>query len=173
MTLKFVLLFIVCFGVSAQDIASIKADVAKTRYPPIAELARVQGDVVIDLGEEDKIVSGPAMLRQSALDNVIGLSAPNSVRQVVYHFQLAGPWYKTQYYEEKPEYDLLDRVFMKIIRKKSKKPIIHSYSTCDYSNLKFPEWEPLLSFDVKTLHVWKYGFVRCLNTQSSELVTSR
>jgi len=67
----------------AQDVMVVNADALKEHishrtvpvYPPIAKAARVQGVVVVDVGvgiagnvESMKVVSGPPMLQQAAID---------------------------------------------------------------------------------------------------------
>jgi len=65
------------FTVSEADARQHLLQHEEPLYPPIAKAARVQGDVVIDLvvsvtGQvlSEKVVSGPPMLRQAALDSV-------------------------------------------------------------------------------------------------------
>ena len=65
------------YTVSEQDARQHLLQHEEALYPPIAKAARVQGDVLLELvisegGQvaSEKVVSGPAMLRQAALDAV-------------------------------------------------------------------------------------------------------
>ena len=84
---RFLLFALVCSGVSsllsAQEILAVDAGTlnqhihhhADPVYPPIAKAARIQGTVVFQVRvgvtgkiESSKVVSGPAMLQQAAID---------------------------------------------------------------------------------------------------------
>lgn len=74
------------------------------KYPPIARVARVQGDVIVSFrqtpdGNTDDVtpISGPAMLQGAAVENVKAWhfasaeESPRQVHKVTFHFQLNPP----------------------------------------------------------------------------------
>jgi len=95
----FVLAFSVCQGQTA-----IPDPLPEMRYPPIARVAHVQGDVVVSFrqtpegGTADvRAISGPPMLQGIAVENVkawhfaMTSEAAVQVRRVTFHFQLSPP----------------------------------------------------------------------------------
>ena len=95
----FALAFSVCQGQTA-----VPDHLPELKYPPIARVAHVQGDVVVSFrqtpegGTADvKPISGPAMLQSVAVENVEAWRFPTTakpaeqVREVTFHFQLDPP----------------------------------------------------------------------------------
>jgi TonB family protein len=89
----------VCQGQTA-----IPNPLPELKYPPIAKLARVQGDVVVSFRQtpegctaDVRAISGPPMLQGIAVENVKAwhfattAEAAGQVRQVTFHFQLDPP----------------------------------------------------------------------------------
>jgi len=96
-------MFILCFG-SLWGQTAIPDHIPEIKYPPIARVAHVQGDVVISFREttggnttEVSVVSGPVMLQGIAIENVkawhFNESLPNGgqVRKATFHFALEPP----------------------------------------------------------------------------------
>jgi Gram-negative bacterial TonB protein C-terminal/Ankyrin repeats (3 copies) len=95
----FALTFSVCQGQTA-----VPDHLPELKYPPIARVAHVQGDVVVSFrqtpegGTADvKPISGPPMLQGVAVENVKAWRFPTTekqaeqVREVTFHFQLDPP----------------------------------------------------------------------------------
>ena len=96
-------MFILCFG-SLWGQTAIPDHLPEIKYPPIARVAHVQGDVVISFREtaggnttDVSVVSGPVMLRGIAIDNVKAwhfnesLLNGGQVRKATFHFALEPP----------------------------------------------------------------------------------
>jgi len=95
----FGLTFSVCQGQTV-----IPNPLPELKYPPIARVARVQGDVVVSFRQtpegdtaDVRAISGPPMLQGIAVENVKAwhfapaADAAGHVRRVTFHFQLNPP----------------------------------------------------------------------------------
>ena len=138
MRLATVLACFVCLGTGfAQTI----------RYPPLAAAARVQGDVLISGG---KVISGPPLLRQTALQ----LHAPQT--DVLVHFVLIDVVLSTKV-ETIKKGDAFGRVFLRLLRIPAVKEVETQVCT------QAPN-TPANSIDSTKdpVEVWVYGKARCL-----------
>ena len=109
------------FGQDAAMIASVE----RLRYQPLAEQARVQGDVHLRGGLDGiTVLSGHPLLVAGARENFIQLAkiAGHDI-VAVYHFTLAEPVSRNVTVTEKKG-DAFDRLILRALRLKTKRTIL-------------------------------------------------
>jgi hypothetical protein len=110
-----------------QEAPKIVVNVGGFRYPPIARSARIQGDVIFQVGTTDvDLIIGNLLLASAAQVNLQTWDLPpfKGDYLVRYHFNLTGPGTKRQV---EPIGDRVDRFFRRLFRA----PIKRVIEVCD------------------------------------------
>lgn len=147
----------------------LSARLRAIRYPPLAELARVQGDVRVHLESgEAAVVSGPPLLRATAIESaktVASLGALNG--DLIYHFLIDGEIETVQVSRIVPIGDAFDRAVLRLFHLKPYKIV---------TEFECHGREPVPSdfgADGATIEIWVHGRNRCIQTMTGELMASR
>jgi hypothetical protein len=157
--------------VSAQtENARIRVDVEKFRYPRLAEMARIRGDVIFEVSATGKkmLTSSHALLMQAAEPNLATWNLPpldGGKYVVTYHFD------ESEQPATRPEIvpigNTFERFFLRLRRAPTKKVV----ERCYYD----PASNPATVYTLRKeggdyiIDVFVMGRPACLNTQTSEL----
>ncbi len=153
----------------AQLSADAEQKVPGITYPPVAELARVVGDVKLAYGPEGiKYISGPLML---ATPTVIAaakeLIAPgNSEGEIIFHFSLLDPDIRriTRFVQKG---DALDRLFLRVFHI----PTVRVEEEYSCNEKKDQTSRNRLDATKRPIEIWIHGVTRCLRTETSTLAS--
>ena len=103
---------IACLVCLADSLAQDGATLDAIRFPPLAAVAQVQGDVLVSGGN---VITGHPLLREAALRGIDLLSFRAPETDVLFHFILVKAIESTRT-ETIKKGDALDRFFLRLLR---------------------------------------------------------
>jgi hypothetical protein len=148
----------------------LKSRLTSVHYPPIAELARVQGDVRLNLnGDVVTVVTGHPLLAPIAVASAKGLgSVQTSVNLVLtYHFILVETTKSVPTATTVKRGNAFERAILRVLGIKTEK-VVHGYQ-CEEGSTPPPN----VKVDRSSIEVWVYGGTHCLMVNTSTLVARR
>ena len=148
----------------------MRAKVATVHYPPLAESARIQGDVRLEVNSGVvTLVSGHLLLAPLAIDNAKTLgSIPGQTKvDITYHFVIVDTTTSVPTSTTVKRGNALERAILRVLGVKTEK-VVHSYR-CEEGVAP--------ASDIKTegavIEIWVYGRTLCLRTDTATLVARR
>lgn len=156
-------------AILGQAESGLRDIVASVRYPTLAEYARIQGDVRLEINHGVvKLVSGHPLLARLAMNNAEMISSARSQlqRDITYHFILV-------------DVDIIhtsttvsrgnsfERLILRVLGLKTVR-VVHEYK-CEAAVV--PQNE--IKTTGAVVEVWIYGTTHCLQTDSATLVAKR
>jgi len=149
---------------SAQTEDSLRSRIAKTRYPPLAEWAGIQGDVRISVSAGSiELVSGHPLLAPLATGNAQTFDALNGHAKLdmTYHFVAVN----AQIVPKSTTVKIGNSCARAVLRMLGFKPerVVHTYECVEGVA---PANE--VKIDGAVVEVWVYGKVRCAQTNRAE-----
>jgi hypothetical protein len=160
-----------CLLVSAalgQTEGDLRAKVAAIRYPPLAETARIQGDVRLDVNfGVVTLVSGHPLLAPRAIDSskTLGSIQGQTKFDMTYHFVFVDTnAYNVPTLTTVPRGNSLERAILRVLGFKTEK-VVHGYR-CE-EGLAPPSD---IKVDGAVIEIWVYGRTICLQTETATLV---
>jgi len=155
----------------AQTDGGLRAKVAAVHYPPLAEAARVQGDVPLEVNSGVvTLVSGHPLLAEVAIENAktLGSIEGQTKFDITYHLVIVDTnAYKVPTVTTVKRGNALERAISRVLELKTEK-VVHDIRCVE---------NPAPASDVKTdggaLEIWVYGRDICLQTQTATLSASR
>src|SRR5581483_216141 len=151
----------------AEDVAST---VAKVRYPPLAEHARIQGDVHIEVqAGVVALISGHPLLREVAIETTKLLGSMNNQTSfdLTYHFVLADTATGVPTSTTVKRGNALERAILRVFGFKTEK-VVQSYQ-CESGVAPANR----VKTDGGGVEVWIYGRSFCLETETGVRVARR
>lgn len=160
-----------CFLVGAllaQTEDGLKSRIANVRYPALAEHARIQGDVRLEISPAGiTLLSGHPLLARAAVDNAKTLSstlAPKKNPEVTYHFVFVDTATSVATLTTVKRGNSIERAVLRLFGFKPQK-VVHTYQCVDGV-------APMnkIKTDGAVIEIWIYGRSLCLQTSSATLV---
>ena len=170
MLMRLVCLGVLALGATAQDIPEgIKYDLTGLTYPRIANLARVQGVVRLELipnetGQEVRLISGNALLAREPIDNLAKWQTRQPVT-VKYVFKFVDP---EPVKVRVPKGNAFDRVWLRIFHL----PTYTEQPRCEDSSIISIAGPTLVQQSPSILEIEIAAPTRCIQTEDS-LVAAR
>jgi hypothetical protein len=155
----------------AQTPDELRSKIAGVKYLPLAQAARVQGDVHLSVnGGEVLVVSGPELLVQTAVQSTraIGPIQGETNLDVTYHFVLVDTTLSVPVATTVKRGNAFERAVLRMFGVKTEKVVIENQ--CQQQALPPPN-----AFKVSgaVVEIWIYGRSFCLQTQSAALLARR
>jgi hypothetical protein len=164
----FIVAFLLVGSTFAQTTENrLRSTVIAVRYPPLAEAARIQGDVRLSVKPGAvTIVSGNPLLAQTAVQSAKALGSISGTADldVVYHFVLVDTTTSVPTSIAVKRGDAFERAILRIFGLKTEKVVV--VNQCQEGVA--PPNDFKLAGQVP--EVWIYGTIRCLETEASTLV---
>jgi hypothetical protein len=155
------------FAQTGED--KFRSTIIAVRYPPLAEQARIQGDVHLNVNPGAvTIVSGHPLLAQTAVESAkaFGSILGRSNLDVTYHCVLVETTISVSTSTKVKRRNAFERVVLRIFGLKTEK-VVTDYR-CE---------EGVAHTDSKVagqvVDIWVYGRTRCLQTEAATLVARR
>ena len=142
----------------------------EVRYPPLAEQARIQGDVHLRIGSGVvTVVVGHPLLVSRAVENANSLKSMLSEMNldVTYHFVLVDTATSVQPWVNVKKGDAFERAILRRFGFKTEKTVLEyrcQEGTAPPNTVK-ASWP--------TVEIWVYGRTFCLQTESTDLLARR
>ena len=156
------------FAQTAED--TVRSKLTSVRYTPLAEIARIQGDVHLNLtGGVVTVVSGHPLLAPIAVESAkaIGPIESQTSFNVTYHFVLVDTARSVPTSKTVQRGNAFERAILRLFGFKTEK-VVHGYR-CETG---VPP-----ANDVKVngavIEIWVYGRTVCLQTETATLVARR
>ena len=149
--------------------SELKSKITNLRYPPIAESARIHGDVRINIAAGlVKVLSGHPLLAPIALAsaNLFGSIQHQSDVDLVYHFVLVDTINVPTRITVKKG-NGFERAILRMFGFKTEKVVLANL--CQEGDLPASD----LRISGTTIEIWIYGRTRCVQTQATELLARR
>jgi hypothetical protein len=160
---------LVC-AVLAQTDDGLRAKVATVHYPPLAEMARIQGDVRLEANSGVvTLVSGHPLLAPLAIDNAkaLGPIQGQTKLDITYHFLFVDTTTSVSAWTTVKRGNALERAILRVLGFKTEK-VVHN---CRCAEGLAP------ASDIKAagavIEIWVYGRTFCLQTDTATLVARR
>jgi hypothetical protein len=149
----------------------LRAKVAAVHYPPLAEAARIQGDVRLEANSGAvTLVSGHPLLALHAIGNAMTLGSIQGQTKlnVTYHYVLVdASVYSVPTVTTVKRGNALERAILRVLGFKTEK-VVRSYR-CEEGVVPANE----IKSDGGIIEIWVYGRTRCLQTNTAKLVARR
>jgi hypothetical protein len=149
----------------------LRSRIGSVHYPPLAEAARVQGDVHLNLNSGVvTILSGPPLLVRTAVESAqaFGSILGEGEIDVTYHFVFAGGGTTSVLTPMTVKRgNALGRAVLRMFGFKTEKVVLEyqcQSSAASASDLKISG---------TTIEVWVYGRDRCVETEAATLIARR
>lgn len=155
----------------AQTEGGLRAKVATVHYPPLAESARIQGDVRLEVDSGVvTLVSGPPLLAPRAMDNAkrLGSIEGQTKLDVTYHFVLVETGvHGVPTLTTVKRANAFERTIFRVFGFKTEK-VVRS-SRCEEDVAPASD----IKVDVAVIEIWVYGRTLCVQTETATLVARR
>jgi hypothetical protein len=149
----------------AQTEDRLRSKIATVYYPPLAELARIQGNVCIKVNSDVvTLVSGHPLLAPMATENAktFGSFQGQANLDVTYHFVLVDTVTSVPTSTTVKE----EMAVLRVFRFKTEK-VVHTYR-CEEGVTPAND----IKNDGAVIEIWIYGRTRCLQTDTAGLVAT-
>jgi hypothetical protein len=151
-------------------VGELRSKLASIRYAPLAEAARVQGDVHlrIDSGVVT-LLSGPPLLAQTAIESAKAFGSIQSGVDIdlTYHFVLAVSASSVPTLVTVKRGNAFGRAMLRMFGIKTEKVVV------DYRCEEVTPPANDLKISGLTVEIWIYGRTRCLMTAAATLIARR
>ena len=154
-------------AVLAQTEDGLRSRIASVRYSPLAEMARIQGDVRLRVNSGVvALVSGHLLLAPLAIENAkkFGSIQGQANLDVTYHFVIVDTAISVPKLKTLKRGNAFERAVMRALGFKTER-VVRTYEceegVAPASNIKI---------DGAVVEVWVYGRTRCLQTDRATLV---
>jgi hypothetical protein len=155
----------------AQTEGGLRSKVATVHYPPLAEAARIQGDVRLEANSGVvTLVSGHPLLAPLAIDNAktLGSIQGQTKLGMTYHFVFVDTnAYNVPTLTTVKRGNALERAILRVLGFNTEK-VVDSYR-CEQGVA--PESD--IKTDGAVIEIWVYGRTFCLQTNTATLVARR
>ena len=155
----------------AQTEDGLRANVASLHYPPLAEQARIQGDVRLEANAGVvTLVSGHPLLAPLAIDNAktFGSVQGQTKLDMTYHFVIVDtPVYSVPTLTTVKRGNAPERAILRALGFKTEKVVL-SYQ-CKEGAAPASD----VKADGAVIEIWVYGRTFCLQTETATLVARR
>ena len=149
----------------------MRAKVATVRYPPLAEAARIQGDVRLEANSGVvTLVSGHPLLAPVAIDNAktLGSIQGETKLDITYHFVFVDTnVYSVPTLTTVKRGNALERAILRVLGLKTER-VVHDTRCVE-------EVAPVsdIKADGAAIEIWVYGRTWCLQTETATLRANR
>jgi hypothetical protein len=148
----------------------LKTKIVGLHYMPLAEAARVQGDVRLNIsGGVVSVLSGPPLLVKTAVENAKAIASIEgaSALNLTYHFVLSVGTVSVPTWTTVKKGNTVERTVLRIFGRKAEKQVL--ISVCKKGIA------PASTFKIAgvAVEIWIYGRDTCLETEASTLVARR
>lgn len=160
---------LVCPAVGQTE-GGLTAGVATVRYPPLAEQARIQGDVRLEASSGVvSLVSGHPLLAPQAINNAKTLASLQGKTKVeiTYHFVIVDTAYSVPGSSTVKRGNAFERALLRVLGFKTEK-VVDRYQ-CE--NGVAPPGE--VQIEGAVIEIWVYGRTFCLQTNTATLAARR
>ena len=150
--------------------AEWRSNVASMHYPPLAEAARVYGDVHLRFHSGTlSALSGHPLLVQAAIQNtkMLGSLPGGTDVDLVYHFILVETTTSVPMPVNVKRGNAFERAVLRIFGRKTEKVVV------EYRCQEGTPPASHLDASATNIEVWVYGGTHCLQTQAATLVAQR
>jgi hypothetical protein len=154
----------------AQTEDGLRSRISNVHYPPLAESARVQGDVRLKLNSGVvELVSGHPLLARLAIENAktFGSIQGQANLDVTYHFVIVDTAISVPTSRTVKRSNALGRVVLRALGCKTER-VVRTYE-CKEDVAPASD----IKIDGAVVDVWVYGRTRCLETNTTTLVAKR
>jgi hypothetical protein len=138
--------------------------IAGVRYPPLGESARVQGDIHLDLSSGAvSNVSGPPLLRQTAIENAKAIAAVPGVTnlELTYHFLIVDTANGTPAPTVVQRGNRFERAVLRALGLKTEKVVM------EYTCKEGVAPPNVARATGAVIEIWIFGRTRCLQTEAA------
>jgi hypothetical protein len=159
----------VCAGLAQRE-GDLRAKVATVHYPPLAESARLQGDVRLEVNSGVvTLISGHPLLAPLAVDNAKTLGSIQGQTKVdlTYHFVIVDTTTSVPTTTTVKRGNALERAILRVLGVKTEK-VVHSYR-CEEGVAPATD----ITTEGAAGEIWVYGRTFCLQTDTATLVARR
>ena len=153
-----------------QEEGGFRARAVTVRYPPLAEQARIQGDVRLEANSGVvTLVSGHSLLAPVAINNAktLGSLQAQTKLDMTYHFVIVDTAHAVSTSTTVRRGNAFERAILRVLGFKTEK-VVHSLQCDDgiapASNIKI---------DGAVIEIWVYGRIRCVQTDTATLMARR
>jgi hypothetical protein len=161
---------IVCAAL-AQTEGGLGAKVATVQYPPLAETARIQGDVRIEANSGVvTFISGHPLLAPRAIDHAktLGSIQGQTKLDITYHFVVVDTnAYNVPTSTTVKRGNVLERAILRVLGFKTEKAV-HGIR-CEEGVAPASD----IKINGAVIEIWVYGRTHCLETETATLVARR
>ena len=160
---------LVCAALGQTE-GGLKARAATVRYPPLAEQARIQGDVRLEATSGVvTLVSGHPLFAPTAINNAktLGSLQGQSKLELTYHFVIVDTAYSVPTSTIVKRGNAFERAILCVLGFKTEKAV-HSYR-CEEGVAPASD----IKIDGAVIKIWVYGRILCLQTNTTTLVARR
>ncbi len=155
------------FAQGAEDV--LKSKLTGVRYAPLAEQARIQGDVRLNVNNGViTVVSGHPLLAPIAVASAKGLGPVEGGTNLdlTYHFVLVDTSKSVPTVTTVNRGNAFERAILRVLGLKTKK-VVHGYR-CEEGDAPASD----VKVNAAAIEVWIYGRTHCLQTNTATLVAS-
>jgi hypothetical protein len=159
------LLVAAAFAQTAED--TLRSKLTSVRYAPLAEQARIQGDLHLNLnGGVVTVVSGHPLLAPMAVESakVFGSIQSQTSLDVTYHFVLADTTRSVPTSTTVKRGNAFERVVLRVLGLKTE-TVVQGYR-CEAGSAPASD----VKIDGAIIQVWIYGRTHCLDTNTALVV---
>jgi len=156
------------FGQTAEDV--LRSKLTSVHYAPLAEHARIQGDVRLNVnGGVIAVVSGHPLLAQIALASARAFRSVQSQTNfdVTYHFVLVDTATSVPTVTTVKRGNAFERAILRVLGRKTER-VVHGYR-CEEGVAPAND----VKMNDTAIEVWIYGRTLCLQTSMATLVARR
>ena len=150
--------------------AELKSKLTSVHYAPLAEMARIQGDVRLSLnGDVITVLSGHPLLAPIAIGSAKRFGTVQGLTSLVitYHFVLVDTTMSVPTVTTVKRGNAFERAILRVFGIKTEK-VVHGYQCQE--GIAPP---PNVKVDGAAIEVWVYGRTHCLMVNSATLVAKR
>lgn len=167
--------FIVAFVLPGVAVAqssedALRSKIAVVHYPPLAEAARIQGDVRLNVKSGMvTLVAGHPLLAQTAIENAKGFAPMQGEMnlEVTYHFVIDTPSTTMPTSVTVKRGDAFERAVLRMFGLKTEK------TTVEYRCEERVPPPNDLKVSGAIIEVWIHGRIRCIETEAETLTAKR
>jgi hypothetical protein len=149
---------------------ALRSQIMGVHYAPVAEAARVQGTVHLNLKSNVvTLLSGPPVLTRTAVASAraLGLAEPEANLDITYHFVLVNTAISVARSITVPRGNAFERAIWRMFGLKTERVIV------DYSCQEGVSPPNDFTIAGSTIEIWIYGRSRCLMIETATLVANR
>jgi hypothetical protein len=160
---------LVCAALGQTE-GGLRARAVTVRYPPLAEQARIQGDVRLEANSGVvTLVSGHPLLAPLAINNAktLGSLQGQTKLDMTYHFVIVDTAYSEPTSTTVKRGNAFERAILRVLGFKTEK-VVHSYR-CEEGVAPASDIE----IDGAVIEIWVYGRTWCLQTNTATLAARR